>query len=70
PPSPSPSREPAPPHLSPYEPPAPLDIPRNRFVRQEAIDRYQVNRHKDFKHEWRVFDEVMAFPLIQAEFSR
>ncbi|MCI38888.1 hypothetical protein A2U01_0060117, partial [Trifolium medium] len=70
PPSPSPSREPTPPPSSPDEPPVLLDIPRNHFVHQEAVDRYQVIWHNDFKHERRVSGEVMVFPLIQAEFSR
>ncbi|MCI97064.1 hypothetical protein A2U01_0118364, partial [Trifolium medium] len=57
PPSPSPPRDPTPPPSSPDEPSAPLDIPRNRFVSQAAVERYEVIRHKEFKKERRVSDE-------------
>ncbi|CAJ2647239.1 unnamed protein product [Trifolium pratense] len=69
-PSPSPSPPPSPPREQSPPPPTPVvtEIPRSRFVRPTAYNRYQTLKSKDFKPEKRLTDEVLAFPLIEAEF--
>ncbi|CAJ2653039.1 unnamed protein product [Trifolium pratense] len=69
-PSPSPSPPPSPPREQSPPPPTPVvtEIPRSRFVRPTAYNRYQTLKSKDFKPERRLTDEVLAFPLIEAEF--
>ncbi|CAJ2669261.1 unnamed protein product [Trifolium pratense] len=69
-PSPSPSPPPSPPREQSPPPPMPVvtEIPRSRFVRPTAYNRYQTLKSKDFKPEKRLTDEVLAFPLIEAEF--
>ncbi|XP_045797698.1 uncharacterized protein LOC123891864 [Trifolium pratense] len=69
-PSPSPSPPPSPPREQSPPPPTPvvIEIPRSRFVRPTAYNRYQTLKSKDFKPERRLTDEVLAFPLIEAEF--
>ncbi|MCI35822.1 hypothetical protein A2U01_0057043, partial [Trifolium medium] len=68
-PTPTPSLSPSPP-----PPPAqerlPLDIPRDRFVWEEAVDRYHLIRYKTFNKERALSVDVLNLPLIKAEFAR
>ncbi|MCI53606.1 hypothetical protein A2U01_0074853, partial [Trifolium medium] len=60
-PSPSPSPPPSPPP-APTQERLPLDIPRDRFVREEAVERYHLIRHKTFNKEKALSADVMNLP--------